>query len=208
MPALMKTNFGAKVVWIGHVADRASGMRSVEVPTLDLDFAGPVGESHGGLTRPSDSRVTEQYRRGTTIRNTRQLSLVAAEDLALIAAACGVALVDPRWLGATMVVEGLADFSHIPPSARLQAPSGATIVVDMENRPCQFPAKEIEAEHPGAGRLFKRAATGRRWVTAWVERPGKIALGDHLTLHIPDQPVWTYLQFARDGGVSGASDAP
>jgi len=35
------------------------------------------------------------------------------------------------------------------------------------------------------------AAKGRRGVTAWVEREGRLAVGDALRLHIPDQPAWS-----------------
>ena len=34
------------------------------------------------------------------------------------------------------------------------------------------------------------AAEGRRGVTAWVERPGDIRVGDSLTLFLPDQRAW------------------
>jgi MOSC domain-containing protein YiiM len=64
------------------------------------------------------------------------------------------------------------------------------VAVDMENRPCQFPAKSIETVAPGMGKGFKTAATGRRGVTAWVAREGRIALGDMMRLHVPDQPAW------------------
>jgi MOSC domain-containing protein YiiM len=127
----------------------------------------------------------------------RQLTILAAEELAGIAAAMGLEALDPAWLGATMVIEGIPAFTHVPPSSRLQAPSGATFVVDMENRPCQLPAKVIEGQRPGFGRAFKPAAEGRRGVTAWVEREGAVALGDPLVLHVPDQPVWAHWQAAR-----------
>ena len=60
MPALMKTNFGAKVVWIGHVADRASGMRSVEVPTLDgrKTLRVPPGTRSGSVPARRAPRVS------------------------------------------------------------------------------------------------------------------------------------------------------
>ena len=93
-------------------------------------------------------------------------------------------------VGATLVVIGIPDLSHLPPSARLQGEGGATIVVDMQNRPCNLPAREIEAEAPGHGKAFKSAAKGRRGVTAWVERPGVLTLGDRLRLHVPDQRAW------------------
>jgi hypothetical protein len=89
-----------------------------------------------------------------------------------------------------MVIEGIPDFSHVPPSSRLQGPDGATLVVDMQNRPCHLPARSIESVSPGMGKLFKPAAEGKRGVTVWVQREGRIAVGDRLRLHIPDQRGW------------------
>ena len=192
MPALAPTGLSARVVWLGTVADRRAGLAAAPAEALRLTFDGPTGETHGGRLRPACSRVAALHPRGTPIANTRQLSLLSQEELAATGAAMGIAL-DPAWLGASLVVEGLADFSHLPPSARLQGPDGATLVVDMENRPCQLPARVIEAEHPGHGAGFRRAAAGRRGVTAWVEREGVLRLGDRLLLFIPDQPVWAGL---------------
>lgn len=193
MPALAPTRHAAAVVWLGLVRDRHRQLASAAVPALDLTFAGPAGEAHGGLTRPSCARVTALYPRGTTIRNTRQLSLVAAEELAQIAAAMGLPALDPALIGATLVLEGLPDFSRLPPGARLLAPSGACLTVDMENRACTLPARPIEGAHPGFGARFKAAAKGRRGVTAWVEAEGPLALGDRLRLFVPDQPRWAGL---------------
>lgn len=199
MPALIPTQVVGRITWLGLVPDRKAALEAMAVPALRLGFAGPEGEAHGGLTRPSCSRVTAQYPRGTTIRNTRQLSVLAAEDLAAIAAAMGLDRLDPALVGAGMVIEGIPDFSHIPPSSRLQADGGATLVVDMENRPCTLPARPIEGRHPGFGARFKAAAKGRRGVTAWVEREGTVELGQAIRLHIPDQPVWAHLNSARRG---------
>lgn len=199
MPALIPTQVVGRITWLGLVPDRKAALKAMAVPALRLGFAGPEGEAHGGLTRPSCSRVTAQYPRGTTIRNTRQLSVLAAEDLAAIAAAMGLDRLDPALVGASMVIEGIPDFSHIPPSSRLQADGGATLVVDMENRPCTLPARPIEGRHPGFGARFKAAAKGRRGVTAWVEREGTVELGAAIRLHIPDQPVWAHLNSARRG---------
>lgn len=190
MPALKPTDHVATITWIGHVPDRAAALASQPQDSAELGFEGIVGEAHGGLTRPSCSRVIQQYPRGTEIRNTRQLAVLSDEELLQTAQAMGLEALDPAWVGASLVISGLADFSHIPPSSRLQAPSGATIVVDMENRPCQLPAKVIAAVHPDAAKSYKSAATGRRGVTAWVERPGRLAIGDQLRLHVPDQPQW------------------
>ena len=165
MPALRPTSLVGTVAWLGTVADRDAALASAPSDRLKLTFAGPAGEAHGGLTRPSCSRVTGQHPRGTTIRNVRQLSAVSTEELAGIAAAMGIDALDPALTGATLAVSGLPDFSHLPPSSRLQAPSGATLVVDMQNRPCTLPAAPIDARHPGAGPRFKAAAKWRRGVT-------------------------------------------
>lgn len=191
MPALIPTDHVGTITWLGRMAHRdRPELESVALSEMVLTFAGEADDCHAGLTRPSCSRVTSQYPVGTEIRNTRQLSLICAEELALIAGALGLEAIDPAWLGASVVISGLPDFSHLPPSARLQAESGATMVVDMQNRPCQFPARTIEAARPGHGKAFKPAAEGRRGVTAWVECEGLLKLGDRLRLHIPDQRAW------------------
>lgn len=200
MPALIPTAFSGRVTWLGVVtSEDRKALIAEPRAAMDLTFAGIAGSVHGGVTRASCSRVTAQHPRGTPIGNERQVSILSAEELAEIAARMGLEALDPARLGASIVIEGLPDLSHLPPSSRLQAPSGATLVVDMQNRPCVLPARSIETVHPGYGKAFKTAANGRRGVTAWVQREGRIALGDTLTLHVPDQRVWAHLAEARRG---------
>ena len=191
MPALLPTDHYATITWIGRVRDRDDTLAAEPLQEAMLTWDGIEGECHGGLTRASCSRVKAQYPKGTEIRNVRQLSVLSVEEMAATAAEMGLAALEPAWVGASLVIEGIEDFTHVPPSSRLQAASGATLVIDMENRPCIFPGKEvIEVAHPGKGATYKPAARGKRGVTAWVERPGMIAVGEKLRLHIPDQPVW------------------
>ncbi|WP_342076746.1 MOSC domain-containing protein [Yoonia sp. SS1-5] len=190
MPALAPTDITGTLTWIGFVPDRDTSLRSEPLDAVDLTFAGIDGEAHGGLTRPSCVRVRSQYPKGTLIRNVRQLSVVSAEELAEVAAACGLDAFDPGHIGASMVISGIPDFTHLPPSSRLQFPDGSAIVVDMENRPCHLPAAVIDEDAPGAGAKFKAAAKDKRGVTAWVEREGRVALGDTVRLHVPDQRAW------------------
>jgi hypothetical protein len=191
MPALKATGLTAQIVWLGLVPDRKAQLVSDPCDSLTLRFTGPEGEDHGGSTRPSCSRVTALYKRGTPIRNSRQLSILSAEELDQIAGRMGLNRLDPALVGASMVLRGLPDFSHLPPASRLLAPSGACVTVNMENRPCTLPAHPIEARHPGFGAQFKTAAKGRRGVTAWVEAEGRMQIGDQLRLFVPDQPAWT-----------------
>lgn len=190
MPALKPTDYTGRIAWIGRVADRASSLAAEPLSEVAVSYAGIAGEEHAGLTRPSCSRVVAQYPKGTEIRNVRQFSVLSVEELAAIAAKMGVERIDPAWVGASLVVEGIPDFTHLPPSSRLQGPDGVTLVVDMENRPCHLPAKVIDAHLPGVGGRFKAAAQGRRGVTAWVEREGVLRLGEMLRLHVPDQRGW------------------
>jgi len=198
MPALKPTQFSAEVTWIGSIfSTEHPVLMSETLDALDLTFQGVAGTRHFGYTRPACVRVKAQYPRDTAIGNERQLSILSAEELSEIAAEMGIDQIDPARLGASLVLRGIPDFTHVPPSSRLLAPSGASMVIDMENRPCQIPAKSLEAVHPGQGKGFKPAAANRRGVTAWVGAEGRVAIGDRLTLHIPDQPVWAHLDAAR-----------
>ncbi len=192
MPALISTNFIGRITFLGHVKKRDAALASTPQSEMSLTFAGNSLEAHSGLTRPSCSRVLSQYPRGTEIRNTRQLCVMSAEELEQIAAEMGLETFDPKWAGASIVIEGIPDFTLIPPASRIQFSSGATITVDVENRPCVLPAPEIEKEQPGFGKLFKPAAKRKRGVTAWVEREGPIKTGDEARLHIPEQPHWPH----------------
>ena len=84
------------------------------------------------------------YPKNTEIRNTRQLSILSAEENAEIAESLGLPELDPRWLGASIVIAGFPDYKHIPPGSRLKTNAGTTLTVDLENKPCNWPAREIE----------------------------------------------------------------
>jgi hypothetical protein len=197
MPILTPTDIHGRVTFTGVVRDRAVTLESEPVATLDLGWEGAAGDCHSGLTRPSCSRVRLQHRKGTEIRNTRQLSVLSAEELAAIAADMGLPELRPEWIGATIVFEGIPDLTQLPPGARLTFDNGATIAVDMENGPCRFAGEAIDAHHPGKGGSFPRIAAGRRGVTAWVERPGAVRVGDVARLHVPPQRLYPHARPAR-----------
>jgi len=190
MPALAPTDYYATITWLGSVPENPKNIRSEKQESLDLTFEGIPNGQHTGRNRPSCVRVSSQHPEGTEISNVRQVSIISREELAEIAADCDLESLDPIYLGASIVVEGIEDFSHIPPSSRLQAENGTTLIVDMQNRPCNFVSREIEKDLPGHGKPFRPAAKGRRGVTAWVERPGTLRVGDRIRLHIPDQRPW------------------
>lgn len=191
MPALKPTKMTGTITWLGAVPHRNDPALVTNALTqMPVSFAGYAGDCHAGLTRPACSRVRSQHAKDTEIRNTRQFSIVSAEETAEIAQALGLDAIAPEWIGASIMIAGLPDFSHLPPSSRLQTKDGTTLIVDMQNRPCQFPAMTIEAAKPGFGKGYKAAAAGKRGITASVERPGILRVGDVVTLHVPDQRAW------------------
>ncbi len=189
MPVLKETDFTGEIVWLGHVP-AGRGIRAEPAEELALGFAGAAGSRHKGENRASCVRVKNLYPEGTEIRNVRQLTILSLEEMSQIAQDMGTESLDPRYLGVSVVLKGIPDFTHIPPSSRLQGPDGLTLTVDMENRPCVLPGREIEQDHKGLGVKFKPAAEGRRGITAWVERPGMLKPGDALRLFVPDQRAW------------------
>lgn len=106
----------------------------------------------------------------------------------------GIDEVHPSSLGASMVISGIPDFTHVPPSSRIQnINNGSTVCVDTENLPCIFSGRVVAEDVPGCSeraKTFKTAADGLRGVTAWVEREGKFSVGDEVKLFVPKQRPW------------------
>lgn len=190
MPILTATNLRGRIEAVLVNPDRGESLESQRVAGARVSFAGLEGDTHAGLTRESCVRVRSQYPRGTEIRNTRQLSIVSVEDLATIARKLDIESVEPEWVGANLVVSGIPRFTLVPPSSRLIASTGTSLVVDMENAPCVYPGEVIEKHHAGRGKAFAKAARQLRGVTAWVEREGELQVGDELTLHVPPQRIY------------------
>jgi hypothetical protein len=164
------------------------------VDELRLGFDGISGDFHAGPTRRSGGREP-WYPRGTEMRNERQLSIVAADELAIIAERMGLAEIKPEWIGANLVIEGVPTLSMLPAGTLLFFKSGVTIKVDAQNGPCRIAGRSI-AENAGmadveAGALlFPKAAKRLRGVVAWVEKPGTIKAGEEMSVRVPEQ--WIY----------------
>ena len=164
------------------------------VEVLALGFDGIAEDVHGGPTRRSGSREP-WYPRGTEIRNERQLSIVAPDELALVASRMDLAEIRPEWIGANLLLEGLPALSMLPAGTLLFFAGGATLKVDAQNGPCRIAGRSI-ADHAGlpepteAALTFPKAAKRLRGLVAWVEKPGLIREGESLTAKIPEQ--WIY----------------
>jgi hypothetical protein len=190
MPLMTKARSTGKVEMLLLAPDRAAGLEKAATGSLRLSFDGIEGDCHSGLLRASDSRTLQQYKRDTPIRNVRQVTLLSVEELAEVAAAMEIPEVKPEWVGANLVTSGIPDLTLLPPSTRMQFPSGATLVVDMENAPCRQVSDVIRQYHGDKALSFVKHANHKRGLTAWVEREGMIAAGDAITLWIPPQRHW------------------
>ena len=94
-----------------------------------------------------------------------------------------------------MLLEGIADLSMLPAGTLLFFESGATLKVDFQNAPCKVSGAAIadryaDRDHASLALGFVAAAKRRRGLTAWVERPGRIAVGEAVRAQIPEQ--WNY----------------
>lgn len=167
---------------------------TVAVPALDLSFDGIAGDYHAGFTRRSGGREP-WYPRGTEMRNERQLSIVAPDELAVVAQRMGLAEIRPEWIGANLSLDGVPHLSMLPAGTLLFFAGGVTLKVDGQNKPCRI-AGRLVAERAGmadldAGALaFPKSAQRLRGIVAWVEKPGRIAADEPVSVRIPEQ--WIY----------------
>jgi len=167
---------------------------TVAVPALELSFDGIAGDYHAGFTRRSGGREP-WYPRGTEMRNERQLSIVAPDELAVVAQRMGLAEIRPEWIGANLSLDGVPHLSMLPAGTLLFFAGGVTLKVDGQNKPCRI-AGRLVAERAGmadldAGALaFPKSAQRLRGIVAWVEKPGRIAADEPVSVRIPEQ--WIY----------------
>lgn len=168
------------------------GFETVPVDALDLTFAGIEGDRHGGETRRSGGREP-WYARGTEIRNERQLSLLAPDELDAIAGELGIDDLPAEAIGGNLLVEGIERLSWLPARTLLFFEGGATVKVDGDNAPCRAAGRALAARFPGREEIefdFVKAARHRRGLVAWVEKPGRIERGEGFTARLPEQ--WIY----------------
>lgn len=165
------------------VAREPDTLVSARVARATVMFGGFEGDKHAGWTRRADARVP-WYRRGTIIRNERQVSLVSSEELAQIALALGVPEVRAEWLGANLELSGVPALTLLAPRTRLVFSSGAVLTVEGENMPCRGPGRAIQQALGirGIETRFPKAALHLRGIVATVERPGEIAERDAVSL--------------------------
>ncbi|WP_421851941.1 MOSC domain-containing protein [Oricola sp.] len=167
---------------------------SAPVGELVLTWEGIADDLHAGMTRKSGAREP-WYPRGTEMRNERQITILSRDELAEAAGEMQIDRIEPEWVGANMTLSGIPALSMLPASTLLFFEGGVTLKVDFQNGPCRFAGRAIAR---GLGRgddadlalSFVPAAKRRRGLLAWVEIPGRIAVGERVEARLPEQ--WIY----------------
>jgi len=176
------------------LAARGGDFPTENVASLTMGYDGIEGDFHAGMSRKSGSREP-WYPRGTDMRNERQVSIVAADELAVAASGMGVDRIEPSWIGANLMIAGIPLLSMLPPRTQLFFEGGVTLRIDGDNGPCRIAGASIaknfpEMDETSLALSFVKAAKRRRGVVAWVEKPGVITSGEAVTAHIWEQ--WIY----------------
>ncbi len=178
------------------------GFVSLSVPKLELSYEGIKDDYHSGLTRKSGAREP-WYKRGIEMRNERQVSVLADDELTEIAQAMKLDEIQPGWIGANLMIDGIPNFSLLPARTVLIFEGGVTLRVDGYNGPCRIAGGEI-ARHTGVDAssvngdftatdialAFKDAGHMKRGLVVWVEREGVIEPGEKVVGHV--WPQWLY----------------
>lgn len=153
---------------------------------ITLTWDGVEGDKHAGVSMSADS--PDFYSRDSEVRNTRQVSLVSEEELAKIAAILDVPELQSAWLGANLLLSGIGDLTQLPSGTRLIFSQGAGLVVEDSNPPCTAPGQVVQdnyTDKSGLTTAFPKAALSKRGLVAWVEKPGKINVGDSVQVWEP-----------------------
>lgn len=154
----------------------------ITTQSLDLDWAGAVGDRHYGLTMSSNARQANVYPRGTTIRNHRQLSIVDESELAVIAVNLGLPELSPGVIADNICTRGIPNLTQLAPMTRLVFEGGAVIMLGGENLPCVIAGGMVQDRYGVRAEAFPKAAMGLRGVTGWVEHPGVITPGQRIQI--------------------------
>ena len=157
----------------------------VAVDPLVLDWGGPVGDRHHGVTMASGVRQRKVFEPGTEIRNHRQISIVDVAELAQIARNLGVPTLPPGLIADNICTDGIDALTQLPRMTRLVFDSGAVIMLGGENKPCTIAGAMVARLYDVRPESFPKAAIGLRGVTAWVEHPGTVASGSKIDVHLP-----------------------
>ncbi len=168
------------------------GFVTEPVDKLALTFQGIPGDYHAGNTRKSGAREP-WYPRGTEMRNERQLSILAPDDLELVAKRLSIPQLKAEWIGGNMLLDGVEQLTTLPPRTILMFEGGVTIRIDGDNLPCRSAGRSIATQFEGRDDIeleFVKQARGLRGLVGWVEIEGVVHAGEVFEARIPAQRIY------------------
>jgi len=166
------------------IASERNSLVSKRVEAVRVLENGLEGDKHTSWFRKADARA-KRYTKGTRIWNSRQISIVSEEELALVAKGLGIEKVEPEWLGANLCLRGIPEVSLLQPRTKLFIPNEdggpeVGIYVTAPNKPCVGPGEIIQAYNThiqGLATQFPKVAMNRRGIVSVVEHGGFIRGG-------------------------------
>ncbi len=162
------------------------------VESLPLTFEGIPGDFHAGISRFSGAREP-WYQRGTEMRNERQISILAPDEMRLIARRLEIPELRPEWIGGNLLLRGIDNLTRLPPRTVLFFEGGVSIRIDGDNLPCRTAGRSIAAQFEGRDDIeteFSKQSRDMRGLVGWVEKEGTISHGEEFEARIPKQ--WIY----------------
>lgn len=183
----------ARVVSVHVGAD--GDLASQRQPMIQVELDGVVGDRHRSFERaawPVDKQPA-----GTLRRNERQWSAVSIEELSELQAE--LQLVEPLCasdLGANLCLAGVTQFSRLPKGTLMKFPSGAELVVEEFNPPCNDMGKSLATKYTTRSgqalswTAFSMAAKLCRGLVGIVEVAGVIRTDDEVLVKIYESPAW------------------
>ena len=166
-----------------------------EHSNIQVELDGVVGDRHQSYDR--QTWQGDKQPKGTVRRNERQWSAVSVEELAGIQDAMDLnEALTATCLGANLCLAGVNELSRLPKGTLLKFPSGAVLMVEEYNPPCQEMGGKLASKYttrsgePLSPSAFPKAATHTRGVVGVVDVAGTISAGDEVTILIYEMPAW------------------
>jgi MOSC domain-containing protein YiiM len=166
-----------------------------EHQSIQVELDGIVGDRHRSMQR--SAWQGDKQPKGTIRRNERQWSAVSVEELQEIQQELDLnEALTATCLGANLCLQGIRELSRLPKGTTLKFPSGAELVVEEYNPPCQDMGKQLAEKYTtrsGAtlpSTAFSKAAKLTRGVVGVVDVAGSISAGDEVTVEIYATPDW------------------
>jgi len=91
----------------------------------------------------------------------------------------------PGVIADNIALTGIDNLTALPRMTRLEFESGAVLMTGGENTPCVIAGRMVAARYGTEPTAFPKAAIRLRGITAWVDRPGRISVGDAVRTHPP-----------------------